>query len=113
MEPKTLQDAILFFSDPANCREYLVARRWPDRGKLDDTSRIDIGISNTVVTGSSSAPGSTRRRRGEFDGWTPLVPTLPNLHRRACSVKGSQTAAGGAETRKARRASMASVLDGA
>jgi transposase-like protein len=30
MEPKTLQDAILFFSDPVNCREYLVARRWPN-----------------------------------------------------------------------------------
>ncbi|MGO9316726.1 MAG: IS1595 family transposase [Terracidiphilus sp.] len=29
MEPQTLQDAILFFSDPVNCREYLVARRWP------------------------------------------------------------------------------------
>jgi transposase-like protein len=29
-EPKTLQEAILHFSDPANCREYLVARRWPD-----------------------------------------------------------------------------------
>src|ERR1019366_7431970 len=30
MEPKTLQDAIVYFSDLANCREYLVARRWPD-----------------------------------------------------------------------------------
>ncbi len=29
-EPKTLQEAILYFSDPKNCREYLVARRWPD-----------------------------------------------------------------------------------
>src|SRR5438876_11232222 len=29
-EPKTLQSAILYFADPANCREYLVARRWPD-----------------------------------------------------------------------------------
>jgi hypothetical protein len=29
MEPKTLQDAIIYFSDPINCREYLVARRWP------------------------------------------------------------------------------------
>jgi transposase-like protein len=29
-EPKTLQEAILYFSDPSNCREYLVARRWPD-----------------------------------------------------------------------------------
>jgi len=30
MEPKTLQAAIVYFSDPVNCREYLVARRWPD-----------------------------------------------------------------------------------
>jgi transposase-like protein len=29
-EPTTLQEAILYFADPANCREYLVARRWPD-----------------------------------------------------------------------------------
>lgn len=29
-EPKTLQDAVLFFADPVNCREYLVARRWPN-----------------------------------------------------------------------------------
>ncbi len=30
MEPNTLQDAILFFASPDNCREYLVAHRWPD-----------------------------------------------------------------------------------
>jgi transposase-like protein len=30
MEPKSLQEAILYFSNPVNCREYLVARRWPD-----------------------------------------------------------------------------------
>ncbi len=29
-EPETLQEAILYFASPANCREYLVARRWPD-----------------------------------------------------------------------------------
>jgi transposase-like protein len=29
-DPKTLQDAIVYFSDPDNCREYLVAQRWPD-----------------------------------------------------------------------------------
>src|SRR6202049_866683 len=28
-EPKTLQEAILYFAEPANCREYLVVRRWP------------------------------------------------------------------------------------
>jgi transposase-like protein len=28
MGPDTLQDAILYFSNPNNCREYLVAHRW-------------------------------------------------------------------------------------
>jgi transposase-like protein len=28
-EPKTLQDAIEYFANPVNCREYLVAHRWP------------------------------------------------------------------------------------
>lgn len=30
MEPKTLQEAIVYFANPVNCREYLVARRWSD-----------------------------------------------------------------------------------
>jgi len=30
MEPDTLQNAILYFASPDNCREYLVAHRWPD-----------------------------------------------------------------------------------
>ncbi len=29
-EPGTLQEAILYFADPVNCREYLVTRRWPN-----------------------------------------------------------------------------------
>jgi transposase-like protein len=28
MEPRTLQQAIIYFSNPANCREYIVVRRW-------------------------------------------------------------------------------------
>src|SRR5437899_10496323 len=28
-EPNALQEAIVYFADPVNCREYLVARRWP------------------------------------------------------------------------------------
>ncbi len=32
-EPESLQEAIVYFSDPNNCVEYLVARRWPD-GKV-------------------------------------------------------------------------------
>jgi len=29
-EPNTLQEAVLYFASPDNCREYLVAHRWPD-----------------------------------------------------------------------------------
>jgi hypothetical protein len=29
-EPTTLREAILYFADPKNCRDYLVARRWPN-----------------------------------------------------------------------------------
>jgi transposase-like protein len=29
-EPKTLQEAIVYFSNSDNCREYLIARRWPN-----------------------------------------------------------------------------------
>lgn len=28
MEPRTLQEAIVYFSSPVNCREYIVVRRW-------------------------------------------------------------------------------------
>jgi transposase-like protein len=31
--PKTLQEAIVYFSDPENCREYMLKLRWPD-GKV-------------------------------------------------------------------------------
>lgn len=29
-KPKTLQQAIIHFSNPENCREYMVSRRWPN-----------------------------------------------------------------------------------
>src|ERR1019366_6826278 len=29
-EPTSLQDAVVYFSDPVNCRDYLGARRWPN-----------------------------------------------------------------------------------
>jgi transposase-like protein len=29
-EPTTLQEAIVYFASPDNCRKYLVAQRWPD-----------------------------------------------------------------------------------
>src|SRR5450759_982435 len=30
VEPTSLQEAIIYFADPDNCREYVVARRWRD-----------------------------------------------------------------------------------
>lgn len=29
-EPKTLQEAVVYFQDPRNCHDYIVARRWPN-----------------------------------------------------------------------------------
>ncbi|HEY4360052.1 MAG TPA: IS1595 family transposase [Bryobacteraceae bacterium] len=29
-EPKTLQEAVVYFADPDNCLKYLVAKRWPN-----------------------------------------------------------------------------------
>jgi hypothetical protein len=29
-EPKTLQEAVIYFSDPDNCVNFLISRRWPD-----------------------------------------------------------------------------------
>ena len=29
-EPQTLQDAIVYFSNPDNCLNYLAAKRWPN-----------------------------------------------------------------------------------
>ena len=29
-EPTSLQEAIVYFANPDNCRDYIVARRWPD-----------------------------------------------------------------------------------
>ena len=35
-EPKSLQEAIVYFSNPDNCIDYLAARRWPNGGHLPD-----------------------------------------------------------------------------
>ncbi|MBZ5676894.1 MAG: IS1595 family transposase [Acidobacteriia bacterium] len=41
-EPKTLQDAILYFSDADNCVAYLVARRWPNGVTCPTCGRADV-----------------------------------------------------------------------
>lgn len=40
--PKTLQDAIVFFSDQDNCLNYLVARRWPNGVICPTCGRDDV-----------------------------------------------------------------------
>ncbi len=43
-EPKTLQQAILYFADPKNCLNYLVARRWPDGVTCPTCGRDDVSF---------------------------------------------------------------------
>jgi transposase-like protein len=43
MEPKTLQEAIIYFANPDNCVAYLVDRRWPDgKVKCPTCGRDDV-----------------------------------------------------------------------
>ena len=41
-DPKTLQEAVVFFSDPDNCVAYLVARRWPSGVSCPTCGRTDV-----------------------------------------------------------------------
>jgi len=43
-EPKTLQDAIVYFSNSDNCLDYLVARRWPDGVICPTCGRKDVAF---------------------------------------------------------------------
>jgi transposase-like protein len=41
-DPKTLQEAIVYFAEPQNCVDYLVARRWPDGVVCPTCGRTDV-----------------------------------------------------------------------
>lgn len=43
-EPTTLQDAIIYFADPDNCLNYLVAQRWPDGVKCPNCGSKSVGF---------------------------------------------------------------------
>lgn len=43
-EPKTLQQAIIYFSNPENCLNYLAARRWPDGVTCPTCGRDDVSF---------------------------------------------------------------------
>ncbi|HWS55866.1 MAG TPA: IS1595 family transposase, partial [Pyrinomonadaceae bacterium] len=40
--PKTLQQAIVFFSDPENCLNYMASRRWPNGPVCPTCGRTDV-----------------------------------------------------------------------
>src|SRR2546421_4702707 len=42
--PKTLQQAIVFFSNPDNCLDYLAARRWPNGVICPTCGRTDVSF---------------------------------------------------------------------
>jgi hypothetical protein len=42
MEPKTIQDAVVFFSNPENCVRYLVECRWPAGVVCPTCGRTDV-----------------------------------------------------------------------
>jgi transposase-like protein len=41
-DPKTLQEAIVFFENPSNCVAFLVARRWPNGVSCPTCGRTDV-----------------------------------------------------------------------
>ncbi len=43
-EPRTLQEAIRYFSDPDNCLNYLAARRWPNGVVCPTCGRKDVSF---------------------------------------------------------------------
>jgi transposase-like protein len=88
--PKTLADAIRFFAAPENCREYLVARRWPNGVTCPQ-------CGSTAVYFDSSRNGwecKTRHPKRKFtlktgtifedsalglDKWLPVVWMIANM----------------------------------
>jgi|SRR5436853_1300579 len=42
--PKTLQQAFLFFSNPDNCLAYIIARRWPNGVICPTCGRVDVSF---------------------------------------------------------------------
>ncbi len=46
-DPKTLQDAIIYFADPDNCLEYMAAHRWPSGVICPTCGRSDVTFLKT------------------------------------------------------------------
>src|SRR6266404_6028636 len=88
-EPKNLREAILYFSNPDNCIEYLVARRWPKGVICPTCGRKDISF----VPSRSLWQCKTRHPKAQFsiktgtiledsplslDKWLPVMWMVAN-----------------------------------
>lgn len=64
-EPKTLQDAILYFGNQDNCLKYLAAKRWPDGVVVCPTpsnKRLSgLPIMSTAISSCSNCVGPMAR----------------------------------------------------
>src|SRR5690348_13267774 len=47
MKPKTLQQAIVHFSNPDNCLEFMISRRWPNGVECPACSSKDVRFIST------------------------------------------------------------------
>src|SRR5262245_24018936 len=68
-KPRTLADAIRFFADPANCREYMVSRRWPNGVSCPQ-------CGSTAVYFDSSRNGWECKTRHPFRKFTLKTGTI-------------------------------------
>ncbi|HUL35426.1 MAG TPA: IS1595 family transposase [Candidatus Eisenbacteria bacterium] len=46
-KPRTLQQAIVYFSDPDNCLKFMVSRRWPNGVTCPTCGRTDVRFIST------------------------------------------------------------------
>jgi transposase-like protein len=61
VEPNTLQQAILYFADAANCRNYLVARRWPNGVVCPRCGSQQVAFLEKYNRWQCSAPHAARQ----------------------------------------------------
>jgi transposase-like protein len=88
-DPKTLQEAIRFFSDPDNCLNYVATRRWPDGVSCPTCGRTDV----TFIPARRVWQCKTRHPKRQFsvkvgtvfedsplglDKWLPAVWMIAN-----------------------------------
>src|SRR6266545_5375974 len=95
-EPRTLQEAIRYFSDPDNCLNYLAARRWPNGVICPTCGRKDVSL----VAARRVWQCKTRHPKAQFsvkvgtvfedsplglDKWLPAIWLIANCKNRISS----------------------------